>query len=166
MSGPPPKRSSERRRRNAPKIPLDKVTELPEGSLPAKIKEPIPDSYMEPNPDWDPIVIRLFESFARSGQAIFWEPSDWAVAHFACESMSRDLGPQFVGISETTGEVMRERIPLKGTSLAAYLKVFSQLMVTESERRRFSMEIERRQFTDQKPASVSDIDTRRQGRVG
>lgn len=92
---------------------------------------------------WHPVAKQWYESLAKSGQRIYYQPSDWAIAYVLAESLSLDLKPQFVGINEQTGEVMMERIPLKGASLAAYLKGFTALMATEGDRRRLQLELER-----------------------
>lgn len=147
--GPPPKRSDQRRRRNAPKTPVTKVDGAHEVSIP------------KANPQWHPVAKAWFQSLALSGQAVFYEPSDWAVAVLVAESMSRDLNPQVVGITET-GKVVRERIPLKGASLQAYLKAFTQLMATEGERRRMQIELQRPSETDEGGADVAWIDQYRQ----
>jgi len=80
---------------------------------------------------------------AEVGQQAFYEPSDWAWAWIVAESISRDLKPQVVGIVEETGEVVRAIIPMKGASLAAYLKAMTALLATEGDRRRANMELER-----------------------
>jgi hypothetical protein len=129
--GPVPKRESQRRRQNEPEVPVEKADGAAEVPLP------------RPNPKWHPIAKRWFESLARSGQSAFYEPSDWATAELIAESMSRDLKPQVVGIKEETGEPVMATIPLKGASLAAYLKAFSVLLVTEGDRRRARLELER-----------------------
>ena len=59
-----------------------------------------------------------------------------------CESISRDLEEQVVGITES-GDVVRAHIPMKGASLSAYLKAFTALMLTEGDRRKARLEIER-----------------------
>lgn len=129
--GPPPKRSSQRRRANTP------AAGEPQHALgAAEVVAP------KANSRWHPIAKRWFEALKESGQSQFYEPSDWAAAELIAESMSRDLQPQVVGITET-GKVVKERIPLKGASLAAYLKAFSALMVTEGDRRRVRLELER-----------------------
>jgi len=94
------------------------------------------------NSRWHPIAKRWFQALAASGQAQFYEPSDWAAAELLAESMSRDLRPQVVGITDS-GKVVKESIPLKGASLAAYLKAFGSLLVTEGDRRRVRLELER-----------------------
>lgn len=92
--------------------------------------------------DWHPIALQWYESLGRSGQRIYYQPSDWATAYLLAESLSRDLKPQFLGLNEE-GEPVMGKIPLKGASLAAYLKGFNVLMATEGDRRRLSLELER-----------------------
>lgn len=128
--GPVPKRANERRRRNKSSQPTDSVEITGEVEIP------------EPDEDWHPIARRWFEALASSGQSSFYEPSDWATAALIAESMSRDLNPQVVGVTET-GEVVKDVIPLKGASLSAYLKAMTALLITEGDRRRARMEIER-----------------------
>lgn len=185
--GPVPKRSEERRRRNTPaagapeKLDISKVEGADDpDSLPFLIKQPIVipepvtdadtslDDDGKPTTGWHPIALELWESFKRSGQAIYWEPSDWAIAKLACESISRDLKPQFVGVTAASemaaSEAIYERIPLKGGSLSAYLKLFGQLMLTEGERRRLALELQRPRAaeTSREPAKVVKITDRKQ----
>jgi hypothetical protein len=129
--GPIPKRDAERRRQNKPDVPTDTVRMIGRVRVPAADKT------------WHPIATRLYRSLRKSGQAKFLEPSDWAIAYLLAESLSRDLNEQVVGISEKTGEAVWATIPLKGASLAAYLKAFSALGMTEGDRRRMRIEIER-----------------------
>jgi hypothetical protein len=106
------------------------------------------EGMIEADENWHPIAQMWYESLAHSGQKIFYQPSDWAVAFLLAESISRDLKPQFVGISETDGPIY-ETIPLKGASLAAYLKGFTALMATEGDRRRMQIELERESLKGQ-----------------
>jgi hypothetical protein len=92
--------------------------------------------------DWHPVALRWFESLAGSGQSVFYEPSDWATAYLIAESMSVELKPQPV-VDKETGNVEWVRFPPKGASLAAWLKAMSSLMVTEGDRRRARLELER-----------------------
>lgn len=134
-SGPIPKRSDQVRRRNEPRFPIRK-------SFAADgVKVPRADQ------KWHPIAKAWYQSLHKSGQAIYYEPSDWATAVLIAESISRDLKPQFVGVNEASGEVIYEAIPMKGASLAAYLKAMSALMTTEGERRRARVELERAKVT-------------------
>jgi len=183
MPGPPPKRSDERRRRNDPasgppiKVDIEGLVDEDPNSLPFLIKQdiviPQPHSVDESARDeWHPLALEMWESFKRSGQALFWEPSDWMMAKLFCESLSRDLKPQFVGVTAPSdmgpAEPIYERIPLKGASLGAYLKLAGQLMITEGERRRLSIELERTRgdsYGDREPAAVVKITDRRQARL-
>ena len=134
MPGPVPKRSEERRRRNKDGFEVEKV------NLAELIAEDVEIPIAPDN--WDPIARMWFESLKSSGQAIFYEPSDWMTAYLIAESISRDLGEQVVGFTPT-GEVLRDVIPMKGASLNAYLKGMSALMVTEGDRRKLRIELER-----------------------
>jgi hypothetical protein len=128
--GPPPKRSEERRRRN-------KGSKPSKGNAAASVKKPPAAK------GWHPIAKRWFNSLADSGQSEFYEPSDWAMAYVVAESISRDLKPQVVAVPEKTGEPVFETVPMKGASLAAYLKAMTALMVSEGDRRRAGIELKR-----------------------
>ena len=136
--GPVPKRSSQRRRTNAPDMPITQAA--------GAAKVPVPKA----DPDWHPTAKRIYQSLRRSGQAAFYEPSDWAAAYLIAESISRDLNPQFVGVTAGPhSEPIFESIPLKGASLAAYLKAFGALLMTEGDRRRARVELEREVQVDE-----------------
>lgn len=134
MSGPVGKRDAERRRRNKPIVPTTTVNLAETTAQEVEIPEA--------NPEWHEVATLWYESLAKSGQAIFYEPSDWATAYLIAESLSRDLDEQVVGITDD-GQVVRDTIPMKGASLSAYLKAMTVLLVTEGDRRRAKMEIER-----------------------
>lgn len=146
MPGPAPKRAAERRRTNTPAAGDPRILDveaLPDddpASLPFKIRQPVVPPGMDP--DWDPLVKEMWESFHSSGSAMFWEPSDWVAAKLMCESLSRDLGEQVVGVTPM-GDAIYARIPLKGASLASYAKLMSMLMLTEADRRRAGLEVKR-----------------------
>lgn len=156
--GPVPKRSTQRRRQNKESKPekASTATEQPEPWKAAK--------------GWHPVAKRWFESLNASGQSQFYEESDWAVAYMLAESMSRDLKPQVVGIredGEKAGEPVLARIPLKGASLSAYLKGMSSLLVTEGDRRRAGLELERESAKASLPPvdDVTDLDVYRDRRA-
>jgi len=129
--GPVPKRSAQRRRRNKTDVPVTTA----EG---AAIVEPPAG-----NAKWHPAAKRWYEALAESGQAAFYEPSDWATAYVIAESMSRDLRPQPIGVDRDTGDPVMALVPIKGTNLAAYLRAMTSLLVTEGDRRRARVELER-----------------------
>lgn len=156
QKGPPPKRSSERRRRN-------------KESKPEKVAAGAAVEVPEPDGDWHEIAKRWFQSLGRSGQSQFYEPSDWAMAYLIAESISRDLKPQAIGIVEDgpkAGEVVRAVIPMKGASLSAYLKAMTALMVSEGDRRRMRMEIERGEGEEAEPAGVTALNEYRRKLAG
>lgn len=147
--GPAPKRSDQR---HSHPERSEGVTVMPGAS---KVTVPRPDS------DWHPVAKRWYESLAKSGQSALYEPSDWAVAYLIAESMSRDLNPQVVGTTER-GDILRDTIPLKGASLSAYQRAMASLMVTEGDRRRAMLELERPGDGEREPmGTVSDISDRR-----
>lgn len=140
MPGPAPKKDAERRRRNKPDVAVE-VVNLDE-LIAGEVEIPVPDE------DWHPTARLMYESVKRSGQVIWMEPSDWSTLYLMCESLSRDLKPQVVGISEESGEAIYAVIPLKGASLNAYLKAMASLMMLEGDRRRLRIELERKKRID------------------
>ena len=146
MRGPVPKKDAERRRRN--KTPEDgKNSAIP--ATVVNVDELLAGDVQVPDADeaWHPIARQMYDSVTRSGQVIWMEPSDWSALYLICESISRDLNPQVVGITED-GEVVRDVIPLKGASLSAYLKAMASLMMLEGDRRRLRIELERQKRID------------------
>lgn len=152
MSGPVPKRSDQRRRRNG-----GDAVEHAEGGATVTIPDP--------DPNWHDVAAQWFNSLAESGQSRFYESSDWAVAYVIAESMSRDLNEQVVGITDK-GDVVKEEIPLKGASLSAYLRAMSLLLVTEGDRRRLRLELERPTPSEGGDGDVAWLDTARRRRSG
>ena len=145
--GPVPKRSEERRRTN-------------KESKPQKAKAGSKNVTCPPAQEkWHPIAASWYESLTESGQSEFYEASDWHLAQIIAESISRDLKPQVVGIHEESGEVVRAVVPMKGANLSAYLKAMAGLMVSEGDRRRAGLELERGAAVDtETPAGVTAID--------
>ncbi|MEV4783986.1 hypothetical protein AB0K53_00780 [Streptomyces tuirus] len=136
--GPIPKRSEERRRRNKDDGP--ELIQAPSGA-PGELPDlPDPDSM------WHPIATDWYLSLRESGQAAFYEPSDWAVARYAADLMSKVL--------------QSERGP-NGQLVAALNSVMSSLLTTEGDRRRARMELERKKPAGAQLASVSPLDSYR-----
>lgn len=147
--GPVPKPSSQRRRRN--KTPAKKTI----NSTRSSVEPPAAEA------SWHPAARAWFDALKDSGQSAFYEPSDWATAHLIAESISRDLKPQVVGINEETGKPVMATIPMKGASLSAYLKAMTSLLVTEGDRRRAGLELERQHLipdTGEEPTDVTNIE--------
>ena len=120
--GPIPERSEARRRRNKSDGP--DLVQAPNGT-----PENLPDDLPDPDPLWHPIAIDWYLSLRESGQAAFYQPSDWATARYAAELMSRGL--------------MGDKIP-NGQFVAALNSVMASLLTTEGDRRRARMELERK----------------------
>jgi hypothetical protein len=128
-----------------------------------------PDGIPEPDANWHEAAKRWYLALRNSGQSAFYEASDWAFAWITAESLSRDLKPQVVGIVEETGEVVRAIIPMKGASLAAYLKAMTALLATEGDRRRAGIELERAgdgKDGAEQPADVPSLDDYRKRLAG
>lgn len=124
--GPVPKRSTERRRRNV------------EGKV-ETVAAPAAPVDAPPTPaDLHPIASRWFVSLASSGQARFYEPSDWAAAELVACEMSRLLSQRF-----------------SAQGFAAVWSAMTELLTTEGSRRRVRLEVERSQ---EKPAVVAVMD--------
>lgn len=177
--GPLPKRTEERRRRNKPERPVDRVAiggdiddlfgdEPADPTVEHRVNAgDFPRADQPPaDPDWHAVAVRIYESLADSGQSIFFEASDWAAAYLICESISRDLSDQWVNIGTAQEpEMEKQKVPMKGANLAAYLKGLSGLGMTEGDRRRLSIELTRK---DDRPAAdlpdgVVDINSAREG---
>lgn len=114
----------------------DSVTKAPSGA-PAELPD-LP----EPDPNWHEIATDWYLSLRESGQAAFYQPSDWAVARYAAELMSRGLSSDR---------------PPNGQYVAALNSVMTSLLTTEGDRRRARIELERKKPAQQAPASVTAI---------
>ena len=136
-TGPIPKRSEERRRRNKDDGP--QLVQAAAGP-PADVPE-LP----EPDPLWHPIATDWYLSLQHSGQAAFYEPSDWAMARYAAELMSRGLSSDR---------------PPNGQYVSALDSVMARLLTTEGDRRRARIELERKPAGPQL-AAVKPLDASR-----
>jgi hypothetical protein len=128
--GPPPKRSDQRRHRGKP------AAGEPDKAPGAK-KVPVPAG----DKNWHPAAARWYRALKSSGQSAFYEPSDWATAYLIAESISRELSPQ--PVIDKEGGVTMVSFPPKGASMAAWLRAMTSLMVTEGDRRRSALELQR-----------------------
>ena len=116
--GPVPKRSEQRIRRNKDYPEITKAEAG--GHFPAPF---------EPDEAWHPIALEFWGSLQHSGQARFYEQSDWVAAYILCEHLSRELKPQFIGFAKSfdasTGNSIETpltmKVPLKGANLSAIL---------------------------------------------
>ncbi|MCA1191626.1 hypothetical protein [Saccharopolyspora sp. 6V] len=101
----------------------------------------------ESDAEWHPIAQRWFASLGQSGESQFYEPSDWAQAEYLAELMSRSL------TAEKTSAML----------VSAVLSGTTSLLVTEGDRRRLKLELQRVRVDEDEEvadATVTDLTTR------
>jgi hypothetical protein len=114
-SGPPPKRTEERRRVNKPATPVTRAPGAPTVTIP------------DPDPGWHPAALRWWDSLAESGQSKWYEPSDWAMAWVTAELLSGQL----------------KTVKRSSVMISAIWDAMGKLLITEADRRRLRIELER-----------------------
>jgi hypothetical protein len=131
--GPPPKRSDQRRRRNTPAA-----------GEPVKVDDVSVVVVPEPDPSWHCTARIVWDSLSHSGQRQFYTSTDWSSAYVLCESISREMSPQpiVVGRGEYASVEMVD-LPPKGASLSAWRALMAGLLMTEGDRRRAALELQR-----------------------
>lgn len=126
MSGPPPKRSEQRVRRNKPDVPIEKlVTDGKPVSAPRAVD------------GWHYLCIELWDAMKESAQARYYEPSDWQFAKIQLHLLSQQL---------QAGRASAQMVATINTAL-------TNLLLTEGDRRRVRLEIQRQEAQ----ADVVDI---------
>lgn len=123
--GPIPKRSDERVRRNN-YDGTEKVVAI--GPV------PVPDLNI---PFAHPLVEGFYRSLAESAQARFYEPSDWAYAKLAMYALN---------------DAMKQP-RMSAIMLSSINQMLTNLLVTEGDRRRVRLEVER----DQQGGKLLDV---------
>ncbi|MDH6462068.1 hypothetical protein M2302_002243 [Micromonospora sp. A200] len=92
------------------------------------------------DPNWHPIARKLWDSLKTSGQADFYQNSDWAFAYSLCEDLS---------YYKSSGK-------RSGQMLQSIYSAMERLLVTEGDRRRVRIELHEPE-EEQVPASVIAI---------
>ncbi|WP_216677725.1 hypothetical protein [Streptomyces sp. MNP-20] len=128
MSGPVPKRSDQRRRRNSDG---PDVVKAEAGKAPV-----IPRA----SGDWHPIAKRWYASLRESGQAQFYEQSDWLTAVYVAEAMSRNLAS-----TKFSAQLFQ-----------SVMSAMTDLLTTEGARRRARVELER-EAAGEDPAEAARV---------
>jgi hypothetical protein len=132
--GPVPKRSTQRRRTNKPDVPI--VTAAVGG---------VATAAPEADGSWHSLACDWFNSLAKSGQAQFFEPSDWAQAKVWAHLLSVEL------FKDKPSAMM----------IAAWASGAGELLTTEGARRRMRIELERAVASDpgqeHADATVTDL---------
>jgi hypothetical protein len=119
--GPVPKRSTQRRRTNKPEIPIV--------AAPAAV---VVSDAPAADDSWHSLAAEWFNSLAGSGQAQFFEPSDWAQAKVWAYLLSVEL------FKDKPSAMM----------IAAWASGAAELLTTEGARRRMRIELERAVVVD------------------
>jgi len=127
ITGPVPKRSEERIRRNAEVIPIEKLAAAGLVIAPALALD-----------DPHPMVVNFYDSLKESAQAKYYEPSDWEYARYVMYFINK---------------LLRQGEKPSAVMFAAINTALSNLLVTEGDRRRVRIEVER----DGKEAEITDI---------
>lgn len=127
ITGPVPKRSDERIRRNAEVIPIEKLAA-------AGLVIAPPLALDDPHP----MVVNFYDSLKESAQAKYYEPSDWEYARYVMYFINK---------------LLRHQGNPSAVMFAAINTALSNLLVTEGDRRRVRIEVER----DGKEADITDI---------
>lgn len=91
---------------------------------------------------WHPIARGMFDSLKKSGQSVFFEPSDWQTARLAAEVTSQMLKAE----------------KLSAMLLSAVDGIWSRLLMTEADRRRLKIELEKPKADIAAEAAVTDLD--------
>lgn len=125
VRGPIPKRDEERVRRNIPEDPT--VTVRMDGLV------TIPDlgdiSHLG---ETHPLVEEMYESIKQSASVKYFEPTDWAYARLTMHTLNAELIA-----------AKHQGKPIGAMKLTALTSMLSALLLTEGDRRRARLEIER-----------------------
>lgn len=135
--GPIGKRSEDIRGHRA----KDEVEAITKVDVEGEVVQPAAD------PDWHPIAQQLWEAMGESGQSMFYEPSDWAVAY----SLMDDLTYYKRGTKRS------------GQMLQTIMSSLTSLLLTEGDRRRVALELNRKSPSeDNEDEKVAVMDKWRQ----
>ncbi|KQX36996.1 hypothetical protein ASD97_10050 [Streptomyces sp. Root63] len=101
-----------------------------------------------PNADreWHPIARRLWDSLKSSGQADFYQNSDWAFAYSLCEDLSH----------------YKKSGKRSGQMLQTIYSAFERLLVAEGDRRRVRIELSEPEDEQDSAAVVAIADYKKE----
>lgn len=116
-----------------------------------KVGQMRPTEIPEADPDWHAIAVMIWDSLINSGQADFYQQSDWAYAYSLCDDVShyKNAGRW----NKHSGEFEAYRSP---EMLKAIQSAMASLLMTEGERRRARVELTQVE-PEKSPASVIAI---------
>lgn len=130
--GPVPKRSNEGDRRTQAKKE-NKPGGISRASHGSKVTIP------EPNQEWHPIALMVWKGALESGQSRFYESSDWAVLYSFCDDLT----------------YYKNRSKRSAQMLTALNSMMTSLLLTEADRRRVQIELDRRTDEELESAGVT-----------
>ena len=102
------------------------------------------------DPDWHPIAIRFYKALRTSGQADFYQNSDWALAYSLCEDLSH----------------YKQSTKRSGQMLQTIYAAFERLLVAEGDRRRVRIELHAPEVEAEPAAVLAIADYRRELGLG
>lgn len=130
LRGPTPKRDEERIRRNIPESPTDTIQMI------GKVKIPEMGDLSHLG-ETHPLIIEMYESIKDSAAVKYYEPTDWQFARLALYTLNQELIA-----AQHNGK------PVGAMKLTAINQMLSALLLTEGDRRRARLEIERASSAD------------------
>lgn len=123
--GPIGKRDEERVRRNTPENPTDTVQMIGTVAIPEM-------GDLSHDGRTHPLIIDMYESIKQSAAVKYYEPTDWQFARLTLYTLNQELIA-----AEDHGK------PVGAMKLTAINQMLSALLLTEGDRRRVRLEIER-----------------------
>lgn len=130
MPGPIPERSEDRIRRNKPEIPIEKIEIIGDVGIPEL-------GLVDP----DPMVVDIYESMKDAGQKRYFEPTDWQYARLTMRLLDQEL----------------KKSTFSAVKLQALNQMMSNLLMTEGDRRRVRIEIERQKSESNNVVHAEDL---------
>jgi hypothetical protein len=104
-----------------------------------------PATVPEPDLGWHPIARQLWDALAVSGQADFYEQSDWAMAFSLCDDLSH----------------YKKSTKRSGQMLQTIYSAMERLLVTEGDRRRVRIELHEPEDNSEPAAVLAIADYKR-----
>jgi hypothetical protein len=96
----------------------------------------LPATIPNPDPEWHPIALMLWDAALESGQRDFYQSTDWVMLWSLCEEISIYKEPR---VNRETGEQYHKR---SGQMLQTIHAALGELLVTEGARRRVRIELQ------------------------
>ena len=123
--GPIPKRDEERIRRNIPEDPTVTIQAIGVVEIPE-----LGDVSFDG--ETHPLITDMYESIKQSAAVKYYEPTDWQFARLALHTLNAELVA-----------ARQQGRPIGAMKLTAINQMLSALLLTEGDRRRVRLEIER-----------------------